>query len=127
MVGMLRPRESQAGAEREARRLRPSYLIRVIPAKGARMAMTADVVIAGGGVIGTAIAWRAAAAGLDVVVVDPECGDAASLVAAGMLAPVSESLFGEGALLRLNLLALRRLPAVPGAAGGGDGPPARLP
>ncbi len=75
------------------------------------MAMTADVVIAGGGVIGTAIAWRAAAAGLDVVVVDPECGDAASLVAAGMLAPVSESLFGEGALLRLNLLALRRFPA----------------
>jgi glycine oxidase len=75
------------------------------------MAMTADVVIAGGGVIGTAIAWRAAAAGLDVVVVDPECGDAASLVAAGMLAPVSESLFGEDALLRLNLLALRRFPA----------------
>jgi len=74
------------------------------------VAMTADVVVAGGGVIGTAIAWRAAAAGLDVVVVDPECGEAASLVAAGMLAPVSESLFGEDALLRLNLLALRRFP-----------------
>jgi len=75
------------------------------------MAMTADVVVAGGGVIGTAIAWRAAAAGLDVVVVDPDCGEAASMVAAGMLAPVSESLFGEDALLRLNLLALRRFPA----------------
>jgi glycine oxidase len=72
---------------------------------------TADVVIAGGGVIGTAIAWRAAAAGLDVAVVDPECGDAASLVAAGMLAPVSESLFGENALLALNLLAIGRFPA----------------
>ena len=36
-----------------------------MPAKG--VAVTADVVIAGGGVIGTAIAWRAAAAGLDVV------------------------------------------------------------
>ena len=35
------------------------------------MAVTADVVVAGGGVIGTAIAWRAAAAGLDVVLVDP--------------------------------------------------------
>jgi len=72
------------------------------------MAEIADVVVAGGGVIGTAIAWRAAAAGLDVVLVDPEEGHAASLVAAGMLAPASEALFGEGALLRLNLLALRR-------------------
>jgi glycine oxidase len=72
------------------------------------LAVTADVVIAGGGVIGTAIAWRAAAAGLDVVLVDPACGDAASLVAAGMLAPVSEALFGEGALLRINLLAVGR-------------------
>ena len=66
------------------------------------------MVVAGGGVIGTAIAWRAAAAGLDVILVDPEQGHAASLVAAGMLAPASEALFGEGALLRLNLLAVRR-------------------
>ncbi len=72
------------------------------------MAETADVIVAGGGVIGTAIAWRAAAAGLDVVLADPDQGDGASLVAAGMLAPVSESLFGEGALLRLNLLAVGR-------------------
>jgi glycine oxidase len=79
-----------------------------MPAKGVRMAEIADVVVAGGGVIGTAIAWRAAAAGLDVVLVDPEVGDAASLVAAGMLAPASEALFGEGALLRLNLLAVGR-------------------
>ena len=72
------------------------------------MAVTADVVVAGGGVIGTAIAWQAARAGLSVVLADPALGDAASLVAAGMLAPVSEALFGEGALLRVNLLALRR-------------------
>jgi glycine oxidase len=72
------------------------------------LAETADVIVAGGGVIGTAIAWRAAAAGLDVVLVDPDTGDGATLVAAGMLAPVSESLFGEGALLRLNLLAVAR-------------------
>jgi glycine oxidase len=72
------------------------------------LAETADVVVAGGGVIGSAIAWRAAAAGLDVVVIDPDLGDAATLVAAGMLAPVSESLFGEEALLRLNLLAVGR-------------------
>jgi glycine oxidase len=68
----------------------------------------AEVVIAGGGVIGTAIAWRAARAGLRTVLVDPQCGDAASLVAAGMLAPVSEALFGEGDLLRVNLLAVQR-------------------
>jgi glycine oxidase len=77
-----------------------------MPAKG--VAVAADVVIAGGGVIGTAIAWRAARAGLGVTLVDPERGDAASLVAAGMLAPVSEALFGEGALLRVNLLAVAR-------------------
>ncbi|MGH3153364.1 MAG: glycine oxidase ThiO [Streptosporangiaceae bacterium] len=72
------------------------------------MAETADVIVAGGGVIGTAIAWRAAAAGLDVVLADPARDEAASLVAAGMLAPVSESMFGEDALLRLNLLAVRQ-------------------
>jgi glycine oxidase len=68
------------------------------------------VVVAGGGVIGTAIAWRAALAGLSVVVVDPGDGTAATQVAAGMLAPVSESLFGEQDLLRINLLAVRRFP-----------------
>jgi glycine oxidase len=82
-----------------------------MPAKGALLAEIADVVVAGGGVIGTAIAWRAAAAGLDVVLVDPDHGDSASLVAAGMLAPVSEALFGEGALLQVNLLAVRRFPS----------------
>ena len=74
------------------------------------MAVIADVVVVGGGVIGTAIAWRAAAAGLSTVLVDPQRDDGASLVAAGMLAPVSESIFGEEALLRLNLLAVRRFP-----------------
>jgi glycine oxidase len=93
-------------------------LIRVMPAKGVRSIMSAtvtrtqnaDVVVAGGGVIGTAIAWRAAAAGLGVILVDPQAREGASLVAAGMLAPVSEALFGEDALLRLNLLAVRRFP-----------------
>jgi glycine oxidase len=75
------------------------------------LTVTADVVVAGGGVIGTAIAWRAALAGLDVVLVDPDAGDAASGVAAGMLAPVSEALFGEGALLAINLLAVQRFPS----------------
>ncbi|HEY6788920.1 MAG TPA: glycine oxidase ThiO [Trebonia sp.] len=69
-----------------------------------------DVVIAGAGVIGTAIAWRAALRGLSVTVVDPGWGDAATEVAAGMLAPVSESMFGENDLLALNLLAVARFP-----------------
>jgi glycine oxidase len=68
------------------------------------------VVVAGGGVIGTAIAWRAALAGLKVVLVDPDDGVPATQVAAGMLAPVSESLFGEEDLLRINLVAVRRFP-----------------
>lgn len=73
--------------------------------------MDADVIVAGGGVIGTAIAWRAAMAGRDVILVDPGIDrEKASLVAAGMLAPVSESVFGEEDLLAVNLLALDRFP-----------------
>jgi glycine oxidase len=80
-----------------------------MPAKGAHV--DADVVIAGGGVIGLAIAWRAALEGLAVTIVDPGYDDAkASLVAAGMLGPVSEAVFGEQDLLNLNLLAITRFP-----------------
>jgi glycine oxidase len=70
----------------------------------------ADVVIVGGGVIGTAIGWRAALRGLSVIVADPGWGDAATNVAAGMLAPALESVFGETDLLALNLLAVGRFP-----------------
>jgi len=92
-----------------AARLRPSNLIRVMPAKGE--SVDADVVIAGGGVIGTAIAWRGASAGLSVTLIDPDQdADKASLVAAGMLGPVSESVFGEHDLLALNLLSVGRFP-----------------
>jgi glycine oxidase len=81
-----------------------------MPAKGAQM--NPDVVVVGGGVIGTAIAWRAALRSRRrVTIIDPG-GDAdkASLVAAGMLGPVSESVFGEEELLALNLLAVARFP-----------------
>ena len=61
-----------------------------------------DVAVAGGGAIGLACAWRAAERGLSTVVLD--AGDpGAWRVAAGMLAPVTEAQFGEGALLDLNL------------------------
>jgi glycine oxidase len=86
-------------------------LIRVMPAKGGQVAMGADVIVAGGGVIGTAIAWRAARAGRTVTIIDPGTDDKASLVAAGMLGPVSESVFGEQDLLNLNLHAIGRFPS----------------
>jgi glycine oxidase len=69
-----------------------------------------DLAVVGGGVIGLAVAWRAAAAGLRVMVVDPAPGGGASWAAAGMLAPVTEVHYGEQALLRLNLAAAARWP-----------------
>jgi glycine oxidase len=70
-----------------------------------------DVLIVGAGVIGLACAWRAAAAGARVAVLErdrPAAG--ATGVAAGMLAPVGEASWGEEALLSLNLGSLRRWP-----------------
>ncbi|HYT27173.1 MAG TPA: glycine oxidase ThiO [Actinomycetota bacterium] len=72
------------------------------------------MVVAGGGVIGLGIAWRAALAGLAVTVVDATPGGGASWAAAGMLAPVTEVHYGEEALLRLNLAAARRWPGFAG-------------
>jgi glycine oxidase len=71
----------------------------------------ADVVVVGGGVIGLAIAWRAAGAGMTVTVVDETPGQGASWAAAGMLAPVTEVHYGERALLDLNLAAADRWPS----------------
>jgi len=62
-----------------------------------------DVVIVGGGLIGLAIAWRAAGRGLRVALADPRPGRGASYAAAGMLAPVTEAHYNEEALLKLNL------------------------
>ncbi|RRS00227.1 glycine oxidase ThiO [Glycomyces terrestris] len=56
------------------------------------------VAVVGAGSIGLAVAWRAAQAGAEVVVHDPEPGSGASRVAAGMIAPVTESHYGEAAL-----------------------------
>ncbi len=72
---------------------------------------TADVVVLGAGVIGTAIAWRCAGRGLRVTVLDPTPGAGAWHTAAGMLAPSTELHYGETPLLRLNLAALAAYPA----------------
>ncbi|GAA2578506.1 glycine oxidase ThiO [Actinomadura fulvescens] len=67
-----------------------------------------DVVIIGAGVIGLATAWRAAARGAAVTLVDPDPASGASAVAAGMLTPVSELTYGEEPLLRLGLASRER-------------------
>jgi glycine oxidase len=71
-----------------------------------------DAIFVGGGVIGLASAWRAAARGARVCVLEaqrPAAG--ATGVAAGMLAPAGEASWGEEALLALNLESLRRWPS----------------
>jgi glycine oxidase len=67
---------------------------------------TYDLAVAGGGAIGLACAWRAAGRGLRTVVLDS--GDpGAWQVAAGMLAPVSETEPGESSSVELGLRAVR--------------------
>ena len=72
-----------------------------------------DAVVIGAGLIGLSCAWRAAGRGLSVLVVDraEKPASAASAVAAGMLAPVTEADFGEEGPLRVNLAGLERWPA----------------
>jgi glycine oxidase len=69
-----------------------------------------DVLVIGAGIIGLAVAWRAAATGRTVAVVDPAPGHGATWAAAGMLAPVAEAHFGEGDLAVLNLAAAAAWP-----------------
>lgn len=69
------------------------------------------VAVVGGGVIGLAVAWRAAAAGHQVTVFDPAPGRGASWVAGGMLAPVAEAWPGEELVLELGEESLCRWPS----------------
>ncbi len=68
-------------------------------------ALSVDVAVVGGGVIGLAVAWRARQRGLSVLVLERgQIGEhCASTVAAGMLAPVSEVEFGEAGRRALEL------------------------
>jgi glycine oxidase len=73
---------------------------------------SADVAIVGGGVIGLAAAWRAAARGLSVIVLERgAAGGGTSRFAAGMLAPISEADPSEQPLLALGIRAARAYPA----------------
>ena len=69
-----------------------------------------DVIVIGGGPIGLGVAWRAAARGLRVTVLDKNPVSGAASVAAGMLAPVTEVHPGEEDLLRLNLVSSELFP-----------------
>jgi glycine oxidase len=71
-----------------------------------------DVAIVGGGIAGLAVAWRAQQRGLRVAVLERDrLAGAATHVAAGMLAPISEARIGERRLLALNRASLERYPA----------------
>ncbi len=67
--------------------------------------------IIGGGVVGLAIAWQCARAGMDVTLYDRgNIGEGTSSVAAGMLAPEAEVNFGEEALMKLGQKSLSMYP-----------------
>ena len=71
-----------------------------------------DVAIVGGGIAGLAVAWRAQQRGLRTVVLERDrLAGAATHVAAGMLAPISEARSGERELLALNRASLASYPA----------------
>jgi len=70
---------------------------------GAGDGASADLIVVGAGVIGLACAWRAAVEGLNVLVADAGPTERASEVAAGMIAPVGEAIWGEGQLLAAAL------------------------
>lgn len=71
--------------------------------------MPETTVVVGGGVIGLSVAWRLAAR-QRVTLLDPAPEAAASWVAGGMLAPVTEAWPGEERLLDLGMAALDRWP-----------------
>ena len=86
-----------------------------------------DVVVVGAGIVGLSIAWRAAATGRHVTLVDPDPGRGATWAAAGMLAPVAEAHFGEEALAALNLASAGRWPGFAAELEDGVGPRRPLP
>ncbi len=76
------------------------------------MPLSADVVVAGAGIVGCSIARELAAAGLRVLVVERDAvGAGSSRAAAGLLAPQIEAT-GPGPLLELGLAARQQFPAL---------------
>ena len=73
------------------------------------------VAVVGAGVTGLACAWRLAQTGVTVTLFEPDPNRAASRVAAGMLAPLTEAHPTEPGLLAAGRAALERWPAFAGA------------
>jgi glycine oxidase len=82
-----------------------------------------DVVVAGGGIIGLAVAWELTRRGRQVLVLEASEGsaDAAARVAAGMLAPVSEADLSHPELTRLSIESASRYEAWAGALAAASG------
>lgn len=70
-----------------------------------------DVAVVGAGVIGLSIAWKAAASGLRVAIIDPTPGKGTTWVAAGMLAAVTEAAHGDEPVTALALSSLALWPS----------------
>jgi glycine oxidase len=76
-----------------------------------QIAQQTEVAVIGGGVIGLAVAWRAAQAGHRVTVLERDrVGGGATSAAAGMIAPISEATYTERPLLELGMASARRYP-----------------
>lgn len=82
--------------------------------------------VVGGGVVGLSCAWRAAAEGWSVTLLDPAPASGASWVAGGMLAPVTEAWPGEEALLALGVESVARWPEFAARLAEAAGQPAGL-
>lgn len=70
-----------------------------------------EIIVIGRGAIGASCAWQLARDDKSVTLVADSTAPAASMVAAGMLAPVTEAEFGEEQLFRLNVASSMLFPA----------------
>ncbi len=84
------------------------------------MSEAVDVAVVGAGIIGLSVAWRCARRGLTVRVHDSGAAGASG-VAAGMLAPVGESTFGNDHLTGLLVRGAARWPAFAAELAGASG------
>ena len=124
--GSSQTRYSRAAASRSCTRQSVAGLriARGLPGS----AQSADVIVVGGGVIGLAVAWRAARAGLAVTLLERgRAGGGTTHHAAGMLAPVSEADPSEPALLELGIASARALSGLRRRAAGRHAARPRVP
>jgi glycine oxidase len=81
-------------------------------------ALTVQVAVLGGGVIGLSVAWYAARGGFAVTVFDDASPHGGSWVAGGMLAPITEAWPGDEPVLELGVRSLELWPQFARELGG---------